>query len=92
VRLDRGRAVAPALRQAVVELALLEHGIGEPNPAAHHDDDEKQQERVGDPAIARGLHVLLLPRLFGVVHVSHGSERMGAAEPSPRHQRVHARA
>src|SRR5258707_2845580 len=67
-RLDRRRAVAPALRQAVVELALLEHGIGEPNPAADHDDNEKQQERVGDPAIARGLHVSIFFPLFGLVH------------------------
>src|SRR5216684_5197835 len=67
-RIDRRRAVAPALRQAVVELALLEHGIGEPNPAADHDDNEKQQERVGDPAIARGLHVSIFFPLFGLVH------------------------
>src|SRR5262249_10029465 len=65
---DRRRAVAPALRQAVVEPALLEHGIGEPDPAAHHDDEEKQQERVGDAAVARGLHVFVLPGLLGVHH------------------------
>src|SRR5262249_57212208 len=53
-----------------VEPALLEHGIGEPNPAAHHDDEEKQQERVGDPAIARGLHVFVLLRLFRLDHSS----------------------
>src|SRR5262245_9920297 len=67
-RLDRRRAVAPALRQAVVEPALLEHGIGEPDPAAHHDDEEKQQDRVGDPAVARGLHVFVVFRRFRLVH------------------------
>src|SRR5262249_59966217 len=77
-------AVAPALRQAVVEPALLEHGIGEPDPAAHHDDEEKQQERVGDPAIARGLHVFVASRRFRLVHafiVTRGGARRNGRVP-----------
>src|SRR5262249_14108136 len=87
-RLDRRRAVAPTLRQAVVELALLEHGIGEPNPAAHHDDEKKQQERVGAPAIARELHVFVALGRFGLVHgltVARGGDRRngrGASHPA----------
>src|SRR5262247_437276 len=53
--LDRRRAIGPSLRYAVVEPALLEHRIGEPNPPAHHEDEEKQQHGVGDPALTRGL-------------------------------------
>src|SRR5215472_2398820 len=81
-RLDRRRAVPPALRQAVVELALLEHGIGEPNPAAHHDDEEKQQERVGDPAIARGLHVVVAFGRFRLVHDLIVASMVNAKQPS----------
>src|SRR5262249_59146225 len=60
-RVDRRRAVAPTLRQAVVEPALLEHGIGEPDPAPHHDDEAEQQERVGDAAGPRPLPRFFLP-------------------------------
>src|SRR5262249_41273257 len=34
-RLDRRRAIPSPLRQALVEPALVKHGIGEPNAAAH---------------------------------------------------------
>src|SRR6266481_9576736 len=57
--LDWRRAVSPPLRHAVVEAALLEHGIGEPNPAPNHNEKEKQQHRIRDPTLARGLHVFL---------------------------------
>src|SRR6266851_4930682 len=58
-RIDRRGAVAPALRQAVVELALLEHGVGEPDAAAHQDEDKDQQHRVGDPPVAVALHIVV---------------------------------
>src|SRR5262245_32341379 len=67
-RLDRRCAICPPLRHAVVEPALLEHGIDEPDPAAHHDKKEKQQHRIRDPPLARSVHVLVFPGLFRFDH------------------------
>src|SRR5262245_42269817 len=39
-RLDRRRAIASPLRHALVEPALVKHGIGEPNAAAHNEHEE----------------------------------------------------
>src|ERR687888_613478 len=67
-RLDRRRAIGAPLRHAVVEPTLLEHRIGKPNPPAHHEDEEKQQHGVGDPALTRGLDVFILLGLLWLVH------------------------
>ena len=65
--IDR-RAIAASLRQAVVEPALLEHGIGEPDSAAHQNHEKDQKHDVGEPAIALALGVAPAQRLSRLVH------------------------
>src|SRR5262249_6479734 len=70
--LDRA-AIAPPLREAIIELALLEHRIGEPDAAAHDAAEDHEQDDVGDAPVARRLDinvvVLRRLRLVGIGHV-----------------------
>jgi hypothetical protein len=70
-RVDPRRAVRPPLRYAVVELALLEHGVDQPDAGADQNSEEDQQRDIGDTAIAVALDVLVFAlRRFGLVHRS----------------------
>src|ERR1700730_7164251 len=47
----RGRAITPSLRQAVVEHALIVHGVGKPNPAANQDCQQHQKHHIAHPPV-----------------------------------------
>src|SRR5262245_27997663 len=80
--LDRRRAIPSPLRHALVEPALVKHGIGEPDAAAHDEHQENQQHDVGDPALSRGLHVFVAVRRFWLVHAG-----IVASKYTPRNSR-----
>ena len=70
-RVDPRRAVRPPLRYAVVELALLEHGVDEPDAGANQNSEEDEQGDIGDAAVTVAFDVIFFAlRRFGLVHRS----------------------
>src|SRR5262249_13148065 len=56
-------AVAPALRNAIVDIALRHHGVDEPDPATDDQDEKHREKNIGGAAVALVLFVLRGRRL-----------------------------